>query len=557
MIFLTLAEPQEGGAQEGAYGGESGYESQSSVSVTYTSDGHRSVGSGSTSYLKVIPYSEKKYYYRGEIVEISYHIISVSAESIKIKIPDEFMDLEIEEPILENNYSLKDNFILLELGDDLNTTNYLKYRARIRIDANIDSNFGIIDIGKDSFILPVNVHESYLPSYEITLANNKPQLYSTLDRSNELNKKGLPDLNILENKSYELFRDENANIIFYGNDPEDSNLSYMIYTIEDNSPRLIKNGYLNNKKIQDNESIQLTSKENIKLLFKLLDKDGGYIENTYLINRKSDTISDYMANQVKYSLCAVIIILFVIMFIKRYQEKHARKLLLALLIFPIIIFISSKLFENTFGFFRELAYLEVLIYFITFIFFALFIQSNFASKEYKIREYKLQTESFLWFMSAISMGIITLIFIFVLPTSGIFGDNANESDRFNYIFWYYSMMPQTFGAILAVVVAFTGWYLAENNIASGDKEVFKSKIKNFIILYMSIIVLSVIGLVNGTVPPLGNLIYAVSSYSEVISILTFQCTLLLMIPAFAGLYELAKWTMDLNNKDDSDKKGDF
>lgn len=552
IISMALAQPGGGGPPGGGGNSNGG--------VGIESSSHRpnakSSSSGESSpicYLKVSSNSDKREYYRDDYIRASYEIDSKYINDIKIGIPLEFEFPKIVNSNAKNSIII-DGKIKLELDSATSTSKtYLAYVARISKDARLNGDKKEIDICADKINAICDSKNIY--NHRIIIKNNLPELHLFLNRSDELNKKGVPDISLLETRSVELFKDEISNLELSGNDIEDSNLSYELSIIIDGLNQSLSKGYLNNSLRKEFKSVVLPSSGSIELNVNVSDKDGGYFKNKYLIKRNNNTISKYIANRMILSFFLLSLILLGSLFIKRYFG-NLLKLLFIIFVMLFILLILSIPFDGVIGWFREVAIFEVWVYIETFILFAIFIQSNFISQYHKDEKYIIQTESLLWGVSASSMGAITLLFIFVLPGSSIFGGLGSNADKFNYIFWYYSMMPQTFGAILAVVVAFTGWYLEEKKLTPSQKEEFKNKIKSFIILYMSIIVLSVIGLVNGTIPPLGNLIYVASSLSELISIITLQCTLLLMIPAFSGLFELAKWTMELN-KNNSNYFGNF
>ncbi|RPI83853.1 MAG: hypothetical protein EHM34_04605 [Nitrosopumilales archaeon] len=142
-----------------------------------------------------------------------------------------------------------------------------------------------------------------------------------------------------------------------------------------------------------------------------------------------------------------------------------------------------------------------------------------------------KTDLKLYFVSISGMTCTILLIILILPVADIFGTNSTSSDKFNYVFWYYSMLTQTFGAILAITIAFAK-HLSDNDEGS--------RLKNFVLLYITLIVLSIIGLTIGTIPPMNAAPQSTIILSDRFAIMTLESTLLLISPAFACLYELSK-----------------
>ena len=111
------------------------------------------------------------------------------------------------------------------------------------------------------------------------------------------------------------------------------------------------------------------------------------------------------------------------------------------------------------------------------------------------------------------------------------------------------MIIAVFGSTLAIVSMFAIWYLQNKNL-SVDRQEYIGKIKSFIFLYTLIILTSMFGIIIGIVPPLNASEYEITSISEGLSIIIFEFTLLLIIPALACLYELIDWIMNLKQEDD-------
>ena len=578
LIFIASAPPEK-------KGGPSSVPAKSSLVSKTSSTKPQQVPSESggdprenlpLSYFRVSSHTDKQHYNRSELIEVSYNVTSCGTIGIELDVPKQF-----ERPIFLNanlrDKSIINNKFYLNLTNKEITIDNFRYRARICNDRKLNGNSTMIDIGSSIKLLSLLPRLEYVPPspQTITIHNSKPIIFFSKKRSSQLN-----------NTGSELFKDEPVDLIFGARDAEDSKLKYQIYDLDD----LLDSGNLDNTHDQEKKTVLFKATKSTDIRINVSDKDNDHKEEIIPIFVRDETVSQYIAVKTIWAVIAVLIISLIGWSIGNYIN-NSYILVFMLSIFPIQIMLSI-VSEDNFGYLRDVANFEVGIYLMTFVFSALFIQSTFKKNRSNLLNYesmrginvnydrlmnyirtqyksimtiniksiketssrilsRLQGDTILWIISISSMCVITLIFIKVIPESGVFS-SPNDTDRYNYIFWYYSMVPQTFGAILAVVVAFTGWYLAEKNLEPNVRIEFKKRIMRFIFLYMSIIILSVIGLVNATIPPFGNLIYIVSNFPEAISIITLQCTLLLMIPAFAGLFELAKWTMDLNRTGESD-----
>jgi len=135
---------------------------------------------------------------------------------------------------------------------------------------------------------------------------------------------------------------------------------------------------------------------------------------------------------------------------------------------------------------------------------------------------------YVWYITMAIMFIVVGMIIWVIPKLSDLSD-LNMDVKCNYIFWYYSMMTQTFGAILAIIAM-----VATSQRGKSFLDV--KKIKNFVVLYISIILSSILGLVTRTVPPLEPGI--LNNFLDVIPLFFFEVSLLLAVPAIICLGEL-------------------
>jgi len=115
--------------------------------------------------------------------------------------------------------------------------------------------------------------------------------------------------------------------------------------------------------------------------------------------------------------------------------------------------------------------------------------------------------------------------------------NGKEDIIFSYFFYYYSMMTQTFGAIVAIIAMIATSKIGDSqNMSKDSLDNLKIKIKNFLFLYISIIILSIIGLATRALPPLKQ--YELSPTILIFPLFIFEATLLLSIPALIYLIKL-------------------
>lgn len=501
------------------------------------------------SFLNVNILSDKLNIFRNDTVTISYNITSCGVNKIAIKFPDFFEDPVIIYDSKKYKRLTKNvNNIEIDFGGRSNViSENLSYRARIKKDMQIRQNNNII-IGKNTIDIGGEGIAEYpdIKMLSLSISNNNPTINSfKIERSAEF-----------RNRDYPLFKGENLHFVLEVNDVEDKFLNYSLYK----GDMLVSAGHDMN--ISSNKVITIPFITDIPCVVKILiyDKDGGLNQSEQMLSVESYTSSDYKAEKTLWKIFLILCISLLGFILRHFINfMHKKIAFVIFFIWPILIAVSFL--DDKLRFFREISNFQVGLYYITFMYSAYFIESNFLTdnpenkneQKNKFARFIKNLPNFgpdhkLWIVSTFSMFFIMLMMILCIPKVDLFiNPESNISDKYNYIFWYYSMMPQTFGAILAVVVAFTGWYLADKTMEKGKKDKFKKKIKNFMILYMSIIILSVIGLVNSTIPPFDNLFVIITNWPNAISIITLQCTFLLIIPAFACLYELAKWTMELND----------
>jgi len=140
----------------------------------------------------------------------------------------------------------------------------------------------------------------------------------------------------------------------------------------------------------------------------------------------------------------------------------------------------------------------------------------------------------------ISLLIVGFSLPFNLPITGI-------ETHYSYIFYYYSSIIQLFGTILSIVSMFIIWYMQDNNKDSTlkkHKESIFKMLKDFMFLYISVILLSLCGLALERFPEL-NVAGKMESFVDCSAVFIFESTMLLVAPAMAALFSLATSFMEI------------
>jgi len=159
-----------------------------------------------------------------------------------------------------------------------------------------------------------------------------------------------------------------------------------------------------------------------------------------------------------------------------------------------------------------------------------FIINNFSKEHYK-------HHSAIRYISLLGIGF-SMIFLFYLFQSNF----SLKTDSF-YLY-YYSTMIQFFGTILAIITAFAVFFFQRKRLNNKDKKEFKNKLRLFMIFYIFIILVAIIGLGTGFKSDLN--LYSNLNLISTLSLISFECTLLLIIPALVILYALVDWIIERN-----------
>lgn len=157
-----------------------------------------------------------------------------------------------------------------------------------------------------------------------------------------------------------------------------------------------------------------------------------------------------------------------------------------------------------------------------------FIIYNFSDRHYKYLTIR--------FISVLGMftSMVILSYLFQLDLS---------ERKVGFLDSYYSNIIQLFGTILAIVAAFAVMLLEGGAIDKKYQEDFKYKIRTFIIFYLFIIIFSAIGLISWFRANFS--LFRSLDFMGTLSLISFECTFLLIIPALVVLYALIDWILEL------------
>ncbi len=248
-------------------------------------------------------------------------------------------------------------------------------------------------------------------------------------------------------------------------------------------------------------------------------------------------------------LLAVLILLFGMF---KIHINNLSRVVISMIVI-IIVYIYMYVFHKTLA--LNVGILELFILSLIISYASYFIISSFPkSREIQLNSLREQiifdfNTWKIWYLTIVCMLVLALLVILIIPelssdleiTKSIPG--IYETIIYNYIFWYYSMMTQTFGAILAIV-AMVAMNRDSNNRGNHHLNArkvkklnsIKFKIKNFIILYTTVIIISICGMIIRTIPPLHmEILY---DLNKILPLFIFETTLLLSIPALVCLGQL-------------------
>lgn len=500
---------------------------------------HVQSSSGGTiphSSLNIMINSENTSLNRSESTIVTYIIKSVRIDAIYIKIPAELEKASLlsgDEDLVKwdgnNNRCLK----VTPKGSNKVKVFTIKYRA------NVSKSVPLIG-GKSCLIIDhrtINLNQGLgedlsISPCRIDIFNKRPQIESLEISRNQEYTKESP--NFFKNESFRLF--------LKSDDVEDKYLNYSLSY----GNGFIENGTINN----GNSTLNCISTKSSILKLLLFDKDGGCCEWSNSVNVNDYSLEEKIRNNNLLYVCIIFSIFIIFLPIRAFFREFGVPLIIILGVLVLLALI--------FDFNLKIISYELLIFIFILTYSSYFIENNFKNRSEDIISNKKGIILFFWKLlrwgqpdfklyiwSTLGMAIIMVLIILLLPRADIFA--ADSLDKLSYISGYYNMLTQTFGSILGIIVAVTtGFFQIRKN---NNEEPPADIIKNFIFLYMSLIVLSILGFMIGTVPPMEQTLHLVNRPLDRLAIMILESTLLLIIPAFACLYELSKHTIgQMNHK---------
>lgn len=513
--------------------------------------------------------------YRGDSITVNYNITywggkKGESKKIYIKTPVEFDSYVLEGKPDDIAYNEEKQYIIIDgTGEKMNYIQNicLSYSARIATDSNI-----VDPLYLNPHDYRYIVHEYEKKCYSgngcyIYIKNNNPNITSfKLDNIDSGDGSPL----------YKLYRDEETYFLISGTDREHQILNWSFYYINQNNKNEI---YLINSSFSPPANMKIPYVASLpgehQIELKLSDNDGGSDNKTITVQVHELTRNEHLSEIYTEYIWYIFYFSFVVL-IFRSKLKSRYVLLISTMLFLLLMLVLWYL----------KSYITVpdyilSLYMLMLIFAAYFIEANFNPEENPIQQGSLKDRLYLtmknyvfliknipesmeniinnrnkirrikgitkpdvwlWFVTTITMALIIIIILKYLPTTSLFLSGDSELLH-TYIFTYYTVNIGAFGVILAIIISFAIWYIETKKI-SIDPRIYKRTVTNFIFLYMILILLSVIGLVIGTIPLL-EADRIINSIPLAISITTFVCTLLLIVPAFLCLYEFANWIMEM------------
>ena len=494
------------------------------------------------SFITLTSYSNLSEIKRGNNIKIGYIITAqksdVDLADVDIKIPKDFSNIAFSESKFVDTKA-KENPYLFHLKGilHLDKTTEISYIAEIPLSAKI-SDYHLSDYfayknkKTDACILKVRNNPPVIDKFEFEGLDCKGQNHYLCHRGDNIS------------LSYRVIDRENDGITcnITSNNSQYSNLSYNAYYLSIPYSALSPGFYEFHLLVNDKDK----------------DKDDRLI---YLEVSTESVREDFLKNFPTKIMNAAFIILTLFIFFKLFLcELNGRK--------EYLMRLNRELIWNTANYgmpllsilfipysaYKHIDFINFVfcLYLILLIFSICFLELNFSSAESNnikrsynhIRKYwNCIKGMWLTLIVIFGMSIAVLLVGYRLPLNFI--DVSNDM-RFNFIFFYYTALIQLFGTILSIVAMFTIWYLQERK-SSWNKSEIINKIKNFMFLYISEILISIGGLTLAKIPPL-DIVNKVDSLETAMSIFTFEASMLLIIPAMAALFRLAVWFMDSNSK---------
>lgn len=537
---------------------------------------------GSLSYSINIDKSEQ---YRNKTFGIMYKFRN---ENTNRNIPKVFVFGEFEEQFEVFNVSHPNEMAWNQNNFELNLTleggeekEYIYY-LRIKKDVNLDNdqfsiinrsdptkykynrNFKIINnnginIAYDDSKVRLQLMADNKVDDKIRILNNLPQIKSSSvtivsDIGSLINTENSNGTLLLKYKNESPSIDLILNITSI--DEDDDNLTYIwvINPIGKTFPTYnrsdLKSIQLNSSletysfSVYAEDSINNSGVESSKIIYKNI-----IYKNLAIRNAKTESLLIVIL-----LLCILLIFLFSCIFkyipesnpyMDRFLDNTNKRRYLILLgpvilyLISIIIAAAMKSWDSELPFYlTSLAWLEIIVYIIVFIFVVLFTHNCFSQHE--IKNDKITAR--LWIVNLIGMTTLiismTLIIPLIEPTLNIV----------EHLQWYYSTMAQVFASILAIVAVFYTALPNKNIISINIKEKrieynHPMILRRFITIYGVILGLVLLGLSSGVNIEFPTYLeFNPSSLPNIFSIILLETTLLMIPPAISSLYALIRIT---------------
>ncbi len=506
--------------------------------------------------LNVISNANPIKIYRGNYVEVTYIIESPRSEAaisgILINVPTDFEDIAIVNMDHVDKSEFKKNPHQIFLTGKLDHKNPLKlmYTAKVPFDASLKT---------------YNMSEQFKYEKKACTASAILEIQNNLPKELEFNIISNPNYIVSKKNTTTCFAE--SNIAFkYGIVDEERN--GITFNISINDPQFWNrslNAYSSNIEYGNiatgNYSINISARDN----------DGGeYVcQRTLII--KEETYKQDFADKFLPLIIIFLVLLLICLFGFKLNENICTKIfnhwpvvkyiLISFLLFWIV---APEIFKNIFLLEINFLTFVIVIYFFLSIFAIGLIEINFSTSISTSKECSLPKKDFsriirecltkciLTLSVIFCMTIAVLIVGFSLPFSFA---NTEIDTHYSYVFYYYSAVVQLFGTILSIVAMFTIWYMQDRNILKENKDQIIKRIKDFMFLYMSVILLSLCGLALERIPLL-DVVGKMDTIASSSAVFIFETTMLLTAPAMAALFRLASWFMDSEEdltKEDSNK----
>jgi hypothetical protein len=399
---------------------------------------------------------------------------------------------------------------------------------RHRISNTNEHNFSDIDIQNN---LPtINFANIQFPPDQIKPYDNNTLLFignasNLIDLKTDISANDIEDGNELNSSG--IVRDQDGTDIL---EKHLASLNILELNLKDLKPSKLYSLWI---KVKDKNNNISESIANItydgKFYNNIMIPDEHFIENTAL------TLSFYIS--------AIFVIIIYILFRYDRFQKCRRSLLslssgLIILIYAVlIILIYAVLFNlgpifyfNNWLYLNSIPILDLVIYIIILTMTLYFTEACFPSENEDISRFSLPIVALIMF------GILAF-FMYIIPSI----PNLSFS-----ISAYYSTMAIVFGTIFSLIVLLSGQFprniITFDNRSPHEGFSYHKKIRYFVAMYGTALGLSLFGLVGGTNLKLNILI--TGSFEEIIiniiPVVLFESTLLLIAPSIISLYNLLK-----------------